>query len=171
MIPHVGFAETGLLRPPDFLRPGFGAGSPSAKPTEAFQPSHDGVSEGPSEMARGVGAAALVSGVLGAIAGIALRSVCTLSLGTFCLQYGYADTGLLLMIFGGVLFIVGVILLALSEKTAQGPAPDYSAPPQVVHREPKAVRSDQKFCPTCGQWYRGDYKLCLRDGSGLKVAQ
>lgn len=44
-----------------------------------------------------------------------------------------------------------------------------TAPPQIVHGEPRAVQPNERFCPTCGKWYPQDYKLCPLDGSELKA--
>jgi RNA polymerase subunit RPABC4/transcription elongation factor Spt4 len=103
-------------------------------------------------------------------------------------------------LFGIPLAIVGLVLLIVGLATSDTPvapmktcfscgqlvavqyticpycgrptAPGYSTgTPQAVNKEPSVMQSNQKFCPTCGQWYPEAYKLCPRDGSELKAVQ
>jgi len=47
-------------------------------------------------------------------------------------------------------------------------------PTQTAEMGPLATQSTPaltRFCPTCGQWYQQEYKLCPRDGTELRPVQ
>jgi hypothetical protein len=146
-------------------------------------------------MAKGGGAAALVLGIVIAIGGYFAWSYYECGyIGSlyFCNIYShpYRDVGMLGMVFGGVLFVVGIILLALPEKHPTSLMPSYPPPQAAYYRPPVAYyppptplyptpppgqttasRSARKFCPTCGAQYSMESKVCPKDASELKPVQ
>ena len=135
-------------------------------------------------MSKDAGVAALVLGIAASIAGFVAWSwfLCVLGPGGPCFAGGYPYLGypylvLLAMIFGGVLFVVGIVLIAIVEKTLpeiESAPYDYYPQPQAYSppvAQPKPVQALQRFCPTCGNHYPQDYKLCPRDGTELRAVQ
>ena len=54
------------------------------------------------------------------------------------------------------------------------PYPPTSQSPQAPATGPTSASTAPpltRFCPTCGQWYPQDYKLCPRDGTELKAVE
>lgn len=133
-------------------------------------------------MAKAGGVVALVLGIVAGLFGLVLYYSCTATLLGYCFQYGYQSVGFLGMVFGGVLFVVGIVLLALPEKEPTRPVQYYPPPvayfpPPQPRRQPPAPAqappqpSDQKFCPGCGNRYPAEYKVCPRDSTELKTVQ
>jgi len=126
-------------------------------------------------LARAAGIVSLVLGAVGAIAGLVLYYSCTRTFFGGCVQYGFRDVGLLAMIFGGVLVVVGIVLFAIPEKQAMpAVAPPYAYPmPPSMYQPPVSaatpnVQRNEMFCPTCGNHYPAEYKVCPRDSSELR---
>ncbi len=95
-------------------------------------------------MPYGRGTGALILGIIVAISGFFLYNhvACTVVIGEFCLEpyRPYETVGLLMMIFGGVLFVVSIILLAMGGRTIAVT----TTPP------PSPTPSKGKYCGNCG---------------------
>ncbi len=81
-----------------------------------------------------------------------------------------------------VMFVVGIVVLALGRGTASPPLQGYPPPgvyyppPQPVYQAPAAPQAPvqqtgQRFCPVCGNHYPQEYNVCPRDSSPLKPVQ
>ncbi len=100
------------------------------------------------------GTAAIVFGVLGGIGGYFLWTYEYCSFGfpviDSCLEYSrpYEMVGMLLMVFGGVLFIVGIVLASIG-RGETGPS-----------TQTQPVESRGKYCPNCGTLLPFEARFC-----------
>ena len=127
-------------------------------------------------MAKVIGIVSLLLGGVAGVFGLIFYNTCTASVFGVCFQYGFRDVGFLVMIFGGVLFVVGIVPLAIPDRKpmlppAISPGPYYPTPPTgygFPPRAPSGVQQEEKFCPVCGSRYPAEYQVCPRDNSDLK---
>jgi hypothetical protein len=144
---------------------------------------------GGARLSENEGFVAVGLGVVGGGIGLVLYSTCTVTFGSFCMGYGYRDIGLIAMIFSGVLFVVGIVLIAISDRprpvmpSAYGNAPRWASGDAAYHPygdfDPRgsfpmpAVGSpspDELFCPMCGTRYHPSAaRFCIRDGTELRA--
>ncbi len=104
---------------------------------------------------------ALILGVLAGIGGFFLFSyeACDAMVFGTCIQSSkpYESVGMLLMAFGGVLFIVGIILFAMAERDT----------PQVVVQQPAPPTTGYVKCSGCGGENYPGTKFCSWCGKPL----
>lgn len=107
---------------------------------------------------RDTGIALTIAGVMVGIAGVVLAYSCTASFLGYCIQYAYRDVGLLGAGFGGVLFVVGLVVFA----TASGhgahvsslpPAPAYGPPPAAPVATCPVCHQPLAWIPQYARWY------------------
>ncbi len=99
--------------------------------------------------------------------------VCSIELGGVCFENvrPLVDLGLLAMIFGGILFVVGIVLLAMA-----GPPSPQAAPRAWPPRDEKSERAPEtppesppggRYCPNCGTPNPLEGKYCVSCGVQL----
>lgn len=93
--------------------------------------------------------------IVAAIAGFALYGTCTVSFGTFCLQYGYRDLGILALVFAGVLSVAGFVIYATGQPTLLPPtgvSPSVATCPVCGQTLAWVPAYNRGFCSQCGQY-------------------
>lgn len=118
-------------------------------------------------MNREMGGVMIAFGLVAGIGGFFAWSyfVCTLAIGSSCFagDYPYRDVGLLAMIFGGILFVVGMVILAsggqlyprIRESSPLVPAyhvPTLGSCPICGERLLWVPDSGRAYCTTCGAY-------------------
>ncbi len=113
--------------------------------------------------------AALVLGLLVALGGVVMWSypVCDLEVFGTCVQYSrpLTELGMVAMIFGGILFVVGIVLLAIPGQPSSQPRPPERETLEVQMNEdigawgsPKTFEA--KYCAKCGTLNPFEAKNC-----------
>jgi hypothetical protein len=117
---------------------------------------------------RDAGYAVLGLGVIVGGVGAALYYTCTASFGNFCVGYGNRQIGLVGIVFGGILFVIGIVILVMTEKPGALVHPWLQFPGPTV---PWTARPEEfLFCPVCGTRYQSSTgRFCLRDGTELRA--
>lgn len=114
-------------------------------------------------MSSQAGIVAIVFGILGGIAGFVLYDlpVCAAMVFNTCIQYSYPyyEVGILLMIFGGVLVIVGVVLNATAPR---------STPPTAIPAQPQTPATG-KYCTNCRTLNPFEARYCNSCGNEFTV--
>jgi ribosomal protein S27AE len=127
--------------------------------------------------------ACLVVGTLLILAGVGLFLYSVEVCFIVCVfAYPYQNEGIIAGVLGFVILIVGIVLLSTPGDSAPMPFLPYAQQPvyQTVYQQPalqpypqppglSQVQQARRFCPSCGNWYPGEYRVCPIDGAELKA--
>ncbi len=127
----------------------------------------------------------LVLGIILIVGGLALGGYYTFAACSDSPQaqalFGVPACGSVLALIGVavVMLVIGLaVLVAGRERRVPqlGKVPDAAtrgpqSPPLVARKVPRKLAPTQNFCPSCGQWYPSDYKLCPRADTELKTVR
>ena len=117
-------------------------------------------------MNKRIARATVILGVLIGLVGLSMWSyvVCSIELGGVCFENvrPLAELGLVAMIFGGILFVVGIILLAMS-----GPPTSLAPPPETPPFQSPPETLEGRHCPECDTLNAFGARFCNSCGSEL----